>query len=235
MRSIDNLDKISEVANLSHPVDAAIDRDFINVSMSSIALDRDIILDIDLPDNRPSTLVSVETDPETSTNGVLFAFSPSLSDFLKVSEGLNETITEFIFIGMCPSDDVCSCWSFTYALLYSLVDCSGSMSAENRIPLAREAMLLFIRSLPVDTHFNIIRFGSNYDVLFKTPAMTVVYNETTARRAETLIRSMQADFGGTEILEPLKYLKQRPPAPGRSRQVFLLTDGEVSNTNEVGH
>ena len=223
------------MANLSHPVDAAINRDFINVSMSSIALDRDIILDIDLPDDRPSTLVSVENDPETLTNGVLFAFSPSLSDFLKISEGFNETNTEFIFIGTFPKrDDGCPYCRITPLLLSFLVDCSGSMSAENRIPLAREAMLLFVRSLPVDSHFNIIRFGSTYDVLFKTPSMTAVYNETTAKKAENLIRSMQADFGGTEILEPLKYLKQRPPVAGRSRQVFLLTDGEVSNTDAVG-
>lgn len=114
-----------------------------------------------------------------------------------------------------------------------LVDCSGSMSAENRIPLAREAMLLFLRSLPLDSHFNIIRFGSNYDVLFKTETMTAVYNETTSKEAETMIRSMDADFGGTELLEPLKHLKQHPAIRGRSRQVFLLTDGEISNTNEV--
>ena len=107
------------------------------------------------------------------------------------------------------------------------------MSAENRIPLAREAMLLFLRSLPVDSHFNIIRFGSDYDVLFKSETMTAVYNETTATQAERVIRSMQANFGGTELLEPLKHVKEHPPVPGRSRQVFLLTDGEISNTNEV--
>ena len=107
------------------------------------------------------------------------------------------------------------------------------MSAENRIPLAREAMLLFLRSLPVDSNFNIIRFGSNYDVLFKSESLAAVYNETTAKQAERVIRAMQADFGGTELLEPLKHVKEHPPVRGRSRQVFLLTDGEISNTNEV--
>ena len=108
------------------------------------------------------------------------------------------------------------------------------MSAENKISLAREAMLLFLRSLPLDSHFNIIRYGTSYDVLFKSEIMTAVYNEKTAQEAERMIRSMDASFGGTEILEPLKYLKQRPAVAGRSRQVFLLTDGEVSNTDAVG-
>ena len=107
------------------------------------------------------------------------------------------------------------------------------MSSSDQIGLAKKAMLLFVRSLPVGSHFNIIRFGSNFDVLFKGELLTTVYNETTAKIAETLTRSMDADFGGTELLEPLKYLQERPPIRGRSRQIFLLTDGEISNTNQV--
>ena len=92
-------DQISQVANLSHPVNATVNRDSIDISMSSIALDRDIILDIDLPDNRASTLVSVEKDPTTETHGILLSFTPRLSDLIKVADAFNETNTEFIFIG----------------------------------------------------------------------------------------------------------------------------------------
>jgi hypothetical protein len=114
-----------------------------------------------------------------------------------------------------------------------LVDCSGSMTEANGIGLAKEAMLLFIRSLPVGSHFNIIRFGSNFDILFKNETLTAVYDEKTAKEAENLTRSMAANFGGTELLQPLQHLKDHPPIKGRSRQIFLLTDGEISNTNEV--
>jgi hypothetical protein len=107
------------------------------------------------------------------------------------------------------------------------------MTEANGIGLAKEAMLLFIRSLPVGANFNIIRFGTRYDVLFKNEGLTAVYGEKTAKEAENLTQSMDANFGGTELLEPLKYLKDRPPVVGRSRQIFLLTDGEISNTNEV--
>jgi hypothetical protein len=44
---------------------------------------------------------------------------------------------------------------------------------------------------------------------------------------------MQADLGGTELLNPLKWLEEHPPQEGRSRQIFLLTDGEISNVDEV--
>ena len=109
------------------------------------------------------------------------------------------------------------------------------MTTEKRIELARDAMLLFIRSLPVGVHFNIIRFGSTYQMLFNstTTLMTLVYNESTAKQAEDFARTIQADLGGTELLEPLKYLKDHPPAHSQSRQVFILTDGEISNTNQV--
>ena len=104
---------------------------------------------------------------------------------------------------------------------------------DNGIGLAREAMLLFIRSLPVGSNFNIIRFGSHYDVLFKNETFTAAYDANTAGKAENLTRSMTANFGGTELLRPLQYIKKHPPIPGRSRQIFLLTDGEIQNTNEV--
>ncbi|CAF1303922.1 unnamed protein product [Adineta steineri] len=203
--------KITQVANLSHAVNVSMSPKSIDVSLQGIALDRDIILDIDLPNNRPMTHVSIEQYNDTSNHAILLAFTPSLSDLMKVSSDNNEANTEFIFI----------------------VDCSGSMSEGSRIGLAKEALLLFIRSLPVGSHFNIIRFGSRFDILFKDEVLTTVYNEETAKKAEVLTNSISADFGGTELLEPLKYLKDHPPIDNRSRQIFLLTDGEISNTDEV--
>lgn len=41
---------------------------------------------------------------------------------------------------------------------------------------------------------------------------------------------MSADMGGTEIEGPLRKILQSKLKEGYPRQVFLLTDGEVSNT-----
>ena len=112
-----------------------------------------------------------------------------------------------------------------------VVDCSGSMDGENKIGLVRQAMLVFHQSLPVGCQFNIIRFGSHYERLFQQ--ITDVYNEENARKAEELINGMRANLGGTELLQPLKWIEENAPKQGRARQIFLLTDGEISNVSEV--
>ncbi|CAF3914265.1 unnamed protein product, partial [Rotaria sp. Silwood1] len=195
---------ISRVANLSHPVNISTSSESINISTQGVALDRDFILNIHLPRKPSSMLIAVE-QYNTTKYAALTALIPH--NLVKS----NYMKSEFIFI----------------------VDCSGSMEDENKIGLAREAMLLFIRSLPLNSYFNIIQFGSNYRILFESEMTSVTYNEETAKQAERLFNSMQADFGGTELLAPLQYLKNNPPANDRSRQIFILTDGEVSNTNEV--
>ena len=39
---------------------------------------------------------------------------------------------------------------------------------------------------------------------------------------------MEANLGGTEIFQPLKNIFESELIPGYLRQIFILTDGEVS-------
>lgn len=48
------------------------------------------------------------------------------------------------------------------------------------------------------------------------------YNQDNLRKALELQQSMQADMGGTEILQPLKEIYKKPVVPGRPRQVSKL-------------
>ncbi|CAF2923773.1 unnamed protein product [Rotaria sp. Silwood2] len=174
----------------------------IEFAQTNTHLNRDILIDSELVDNHSNTIVAVEQ------GDVMVSFTPTEQDCQRAMNK-TETTNEFIFV----------------------VDCSGSMEDENKIGLAREAMLLFLKSLPVNCHFNIIRFGSNHEALFKEK--TAIYNEENAQKAEQLINNLRANLGGTELLRPLNWLEQRSPEQGRARQVFLLTDGEISNVNEV--
>jgi hypothetical protein len=69
---------------------------------------------------------------------------------------------------------------------------------ENKIDLARQTMILFLKSLPLNCHSNIIRFGSKYTSLFND--ITVIYNEENARKAEQLIDGMEANLGDTKLV-----------------------------------
>ena len=45
-----------------------------------------------------------------------------------------------------------------------IVDRSGSMRGSNRMAIAKEAMNLFVKSLPIDCSFSMIGFGCDFEV-----------------------------------------------------------------------
>ncbi|CAF1434855.1 unnamed protein product, partial [Adineta steineri] len=106
-------------------------------SVSSVSHPIRMDLNMELIENRSNTIIVVET------NAVMASFTSSEEDCQRVMNNTDIT-NEFIFV----------------------VDCSGSMDDENKIELARQAMLLFLKSLPVNCYFNIIRFGSDHQGLF---------------------------------------------------------------------
>ncbi|XP_035376722.1 von Willebrand factor A domain-containing protein 5A isoform X2 [Electrophorus electricus] len=128
---------------------------------------------------------------------------------------------------------VSSCGEFVFVM-----DRSGSMScemhnglnAEERIKSARNTLLLLLKSLPMGCYFNIYGFGSHYESFFPK---SVEYSQETMDQVVQRVKQMQADMGGTEILQPLKHIYSQPCIPNHPRQVFIFTDGEVGNTKDV--
>lgn len=111
-----------------------------------------------------------------------------------------------------------------------LVDRSGSMRG-SRIELAKEALQIFLRSLPENCLFNIVGFGTTHKRLFKDSS---VYNEKTLATATGHVDSIRADLGGTNILDPLKTICRRPRHTSAAlRSLIVLTDGAVSNTSSL--
>ncbi|RXN10801.1 von Willebrand factor A domain-containing 5A-like protein [Labeo rohita] len=119
-----------------------------------------------------------------------------------------------------------------------VIDRSGSMGgmmhhgkgAQMRIESAKDTLLLLLKSLPMGCYFNIYGFGSRFESFFP---QSVEYNQDTMDQALKRVKEMQADMGGTEILEPLKHIYSQPCYPDHPRQLFIFTDGEVGNTKEV--
>ena len=116
-----------------------------------------------------------------------------------------------------------------YTEMIFLIDRSGSM-AGSRIEQVKETLLIFLRSLSEGTMFNIVGFGSRSEFLFKSGS--VEYNDSNLETATTHVKNLKANLGGTNVLQPLKDILQKPSIEGYPRQLFILTDGEVNNTTE---
>ncbi|XP_055369711.1 von Willebrand factor A domain-containing protein 5A-like isoform X2 [Betta splendens] len=110
-----------------------------------------------------------------------------------------------------------------------LLDRSGSMQ-NARISSARDTLLLLLKSLPMGCYFNIYGFGSTFEHMFPK---SVEYSQKTMDEALKMVKEVQADLGGTEILSPLQHIYNQPCITNQPRQLFVFTDGEVGNTKEV--
>jgi uncharacterized protein YegL len=115
-----------------------------------------------------------------------------------------------------------------------ILDRSGSMTGD-RIDQARLTLGRFLDNLPQENsrcRFNILSFGTEHEFMFSE---SVPCTKTNIANAKEEVSTFDADMGGTEMLRTFEDLfKQDKAVPnGVQRQVFLLTDGEVSNTQEV--
>ena len=59
------------------------------------------------------------------------------------------------------------------------------------------------------------------------------YNDSTLTMAKNYVAGIEANYGGTEVYSPINSIFCQPPIPGYTRQIFLLTDGAVSNSQQV--
>lgn len=110
-----------------------------------------------------------------------------------------------------------------------VIDCSGSMRGDS-IDEARRALALCVRAMSEADTFNIIRFGSSFTSLWPEARPYTQDNLDTASR---YIQETYANMGGTEILSPLQQICGQKLDPSRPRQILLLTDGQVSNEDQV--
>eukprot|EP00826_Nyctotherus_ovalis_P020298 TRINITY_DN1635_c0_g5_i1.p1 TRINITY_DN1635_c0_g5~~TRINITY_DN1635_c0_g5_i1.p1 ORF type:complete len:575 (+),score=109.59 TRINITY_DN1635_c0_g5_i1:316-2040(+) len=110
-----------------------------------------------------------------------------------------------------------------------LIDCSGSMGGE-RIKMAKAALEMFLRSLPVDSKFNVICFGSR-SKFYEEDATK--YTASSLKEVLAFTGRIGADMGGTEIYAPLEKVFSKPVDHFYPRSIFLLTDGDVCNPGSV--
>ena len=118
----------------------------------------------------------------------------------------------------------------TPGLFVFLIDQSGSMSGKS-IDLVKQALLLFIQSLPEGSYFQLIGFGSNFKKYNENP---VEYNQENVTNIINTINDLKANMGGTNISQPLDaiYNDSSYSSINLSKNIFLLTDGQVHDREE---
>ncbi|KAM9844943.1 von Willebrand factor A domain-containing protein 5B2 [Aulostomus maculatus] len=116
----------------------------------------------------------------------------------------------------------------TRELLF-LVDRSGSMSGTN-IRRVKEAMVVALKSLPSGTMLNIVGFGTTIKPLFTSSKLCT---DVTLMQAYEYVQRMRADMRGTNLLGALSWVYQQPMQRSYPRQVFIITDGSISNVAKV--
>ena len=118
----------------------------------------------------------------------------------------------------------------TPSLFIFLVDQSGSMAGSS-IKLVSESLLFFLQSLPKDSYFQIIGFGSTFEKINDKP---LLYNKENVKNTMDIIKNLKANLGGTDISSPLKDIFNSKDYDdiNLGRNLFILTDGEVDNREE---
>jgi len=97
------------------------------------------------------------------------------------------------------------------------------------VPALKSSLRVFLKSLSVGAVFNICSFGSSHSFLWP---QSQAYNSHTFAEAQRYCDKIQANFGGTEILPPIRSTITNR-LPSTNLEMMVLTDGEVWNSTEL--
>ena len=203
--NISNRKAIASIESPSHAINTSFKNDEAHVIFSAdkVSMDRDFILTIN--------------------------YEKNFSNRAYISQYHDET---FLQIDLTP-DEATEVGQADYLPkgreIVFVLDCSGSMQGDS-IEEAKKALEILIKALRPDMMFNIYRFGNGFDHLYQS---SKPYNEKSMKEALKYLSKTEASMGGTEILPPLEDICKEAPADGFRRDIILITDGEISNEDEV--
>ena len=216
---------IINVSSSTHPLSVSNDPDDSShcqatLGVEKVAMDGDVLVRVKHSDvHKPVVFLSSQAEVDGGSAGLMLSFAPQFEE----SQDFDDEVHEFVF----------------------LVDRSGSMGHGGRshqhrpIDQCRNALQLFLRSLPEGCQFNIVGFGSTFTKLFSSSR---AYDAANLDEASRHVAAIDSNMGGTEILQPLKAILAESGPTGDNvckgnsklmRKLFLLTDGAVGNTQEV--
>jgi len=168
------------------------------------------------------------TDPDTRTDRVFeLAWAP---EFGTAPESTLSSFDdgEFIYAMLMLAPPLAEAISPQSREVVFVIDTSGSMEGTS-LAQAKAALKLGLRFLGPDDRFNLIRFSSDSEQLWResVPAYTDYLEE-----ANGFIDELAAN-GGTMMAPALGKAMNLPEQDGLLRQIVFVTDGSVGNEQEL--
>eukprot|EP00347_Sterkiella_histriomuscorum_P022926 403336630 len=186
--------------------------------------------------------VAIKTKNQFNENAISISIFPDiqapkirnrlLNKLKHLEEGQIDTDSTLIYQEPQDSIDFDSDDCYIEPKLYDyifLIDRSGSMTGQ-RIRMAVQALQLFLHSLPIGCKFNVVSFGSDYTKMFKKSQK---YDNNSLQSAISQIQNFTSNMGGTELYKPVKDILSEPVNPNLPRHLYLLTDGEICDTQKL--
>jgi len=109
-----------------------------------------------------------------------------------------------------------------------LMDVSGSMNG-TPLELAKQALKLFLHSLPSTCYFNVVFFSTSHRFMFPR---SVKYDQATLETAKSIVSAVRSE-DSTNIYTPLDSIYRSNQIPGYLTQIFAITDGHVERRDQV--
>ena len=201
----------------------------INLGETKNVLSKDIVISYSTEEIRAPSIVLHQSDKHPNKVAAHISFIPRVSDEHveeEVKEEVDEDMEEKKVLSKIDDKDDPDIASGEFIFV---LDRSGSMMGD-RITTAIEALKLFVQSLPSDSNFNIVSFGTKFVFMYKTSQK---YDKNIVDQTLTKLNRFKANMHGTEMLKPMEAIFKLKNNPKYPRNVFLLTDGAISNTDEV--
>ena len=117
-------------------------------------------------------------------------------------------------------------------LFIFLLDQSNSMQGEPR-KIACNALKIFIQSIPKNSYYQIIGFGTKFKKYNETP---VLYKKSNIEKSLKIINDIKANMKGTNIYSPLDDIYKSKLIEGTinlPKAIFILTDGAIHNKTKT--
>ncbi|XP_021966511.1 von Willebrand factor A domain-containing protein 5A [Folsomia candida] len=109
-----------------------------------------------------------------------------------------------------------------------ILDRSSSMDGD-KIVLAKQALHFALQSLPVSCFFNVVAFNGTHSMIFEASQPYTQENICIAKKFLDGINAM----GYTNLFPVLQDILSSKPVPAHLRQLYIITDGQVSQPKET--